>query len=195
MNATELKHEMTRVIAEKKRGRRTCPPLTLSETRELIMETSRKAQGDESFSQAYREALKAAEEMGLDITIPPGKLCGTFVNDRNEIKPITAPRPETEPIRKICPISIDCLLAADGRVDEAETGEVEELGLFKPERVVEAGVDAEDDVEDDPETAAFEAAVDAAASDEAEGHEGGGGEVLTREEDADEQENSDEEAA
>ena len=56
---------------------------------------------------------------------------GFFVNARNELKPITAPKPRTTDFkdaatgRKLLPVGIESLAEADGDVDEAETHEQE----------------------------------------------------------------------
>lgn len=55
----------------------------------------------------------------------PGRPPGTRVNDRNEVVPIRAPRPETKPTKRIVPLTID--------VEEVEAvQEVEELNPPPP---------------------------------------------------------------
>jgi hypothetical protein len=55
----------------------------------------------------------------------PGRPPGTRVNDRNEVVPIRAPRPETKPTKRIVPLTID--------VEQVEAvQEVEELNPPPP---------------------------------------------------------------
>jgi hypothetical protein len=66
----------------------------------------------------------------------PGRPSGTFVNDRNEVWPIVAPRPESKVTRKIHPVSIDSLLAVEGDVNIAEMNEIE----VSPDDPLEVGM-------------------------------------------------------
>lgn len=106
------------------------------------------------------EAFAIAESV-ISKSWNPGRPAGTRVNDRNEVVPIRAPRPETKPTKRLFPVTIDSLVEADGDVNEAEI-EFTELGQPAP-----ALVAGEDEPEDDGETD-FERAVDAAATDEVE---------------------------
>ena len=73
-----------------------------------------------SVDQAYEQALRE-----VAASWNPGRPPGTRVNDRNEVVPIRAPRPETKPTKRIVPLTID--------VEEVEAvEEVEELNPPPP---------------------------------------------------------------
>lgn len=92
-----------------------------------------------SVDEAYEVALRE-----VAASWNPGREPGTRVNDRNEVVPIRAPRPETKPTKRIVPVSVETTV--EDVIDEAE---IEELNPSAPVPV--AGEDGDFDADFDPD--------------------------------------------